>query len=261
MKPSPESESSENSSTPPPEPTTKPGRSPLKWILLLALVIVGAGLFWKFGDHLSLSKLAQHETALREAKDSNPMIVYPLALLLYVLVTGLSLPGAGVMSLAYAWYFGFWQGVILVSFASTAGATIAFLLSRFFFQDTVQKKFGERIQKFNQAFRDEGPFYLFSLRLIPVVPFFIINLAMGLTPIRAATFWWVSQVGMLPGTAAYVYAGSQFPSLKTLSEKGASGIVTPGLLIAFAILGLMPLTLKKLVPIFRKKKNQTTQTV
>lgn len=213
-----------------------------------------------FGDQLSLSKLAQHETALREAKDSNPMIVYPLALLLYVLVTGLSLPGAGVMSLTYAWYFGFWQGVILVSFASTAGATIAFLLSRFFFQDTVQKKFGERIQKFNQAFQDEGPFYLFSLRLIPVVPFFIINLAMGLTPIRAGTFWWVSQVGMLPGTAAYVYAGSQFPSLKTLSEKGASGIVTPGLLIAFAILGLMPLTLKKLVPIFRKKKNQTSET-
>ncbi len=236
-----------------------PRRSPFKWILLLALVVIGAGLFWKFGDQLSLDQLAKQETELRDAKNASPMLVYPVALFLYIIVTGLSLPGAGVMSLVYAWYFGFWPGLVLVSFASTAGATIAFLLSRFFFQDAVQNKFGERIQKFNQAFQDEGPFYLFSLRLIPVVPFFIINLVMGLTPIRVGTFWWVSQAGMLPGTAAYVYAGSQFPSLQILSEKGASGIVTPGLLIAFAILGLMPLTLKKLVLIFQKQKNQTTE--
>ena len=118
----------------------------------------------------------------------------------------------------YGWYFGLAPAVILVSFASTSGATIAFLLSRYLFRDAIQTRFRDQLAKFNQALQREGAFYLFTLRLIPAVPFFVINVVMGLTPIRTLTFWWVSQVGMLAGTIVYVYAGSTIPSLAHLAD-------------------------------------------
>ncbi|MEZ6051815.1 MAG: TVP38/TMEM64 family protein [Planctomycetaceae bacterium] len=161
-------------------------------------------------------------------------------------MTGLSIPGAVALTLMYGWFFGFWRGVILVSFASTTGATVAFLLARFLLQDVVQAKFGDRLKAFNQALEREGAFYLFTLRLIPLFPFFVINLVMGLTPLRTSTYWWVSQLGMLPGTAVYVYAGSSVPDLATLAERGTSGILTPNVLIAFALLGLFPLVIRKI---------------
>ena len=151
------------------------------------------------------------------------------------------------MTLVIGWYFGFARGLILVSFASTAGATLAFLLSRYFLRDTIQNKFGDKLASFNESLKREGAFYLFSLRLIPAVPFFVINVVMGLTPVKTPTFWWVSQLGMLPGTAVFVYAGSQFPDLKTLAEKGPGGILTPQLIAAFVVLGLFPLVVKKLM--------------
>ena len=218
-------------------------------ILLIALVV----LYNKYGSALNLESLADREVQLREWGAKSPSLTLGVAFLIYVAVTGLSLPGAAVLTLVFGWFFGFGTGLVLVSFASTAGATLAFLLSRFFFRSAVQDKFGPRIQKFNEALEKEGSFYLFSLRLVPAFPFFVINLVMGLTPIKTWTYWWVSQLGMLPGTAVYVYAGSQLPSLATLKEKGASGILTPGMLIAFTILGLMPLTLKKLAPLLFKK--------
>ena len=179
------------------------------------------------------------------------MLVYAVAFLVYVAVTGLSLPGAIVLTLTCGWLFGFWRGLVLVSFASTTGATVAFLMSRFLLRDSIQRRFGDRLATFNQALEREGAFYLFMLRLIPAVPFFVINVVMGLTPIRSRTYWWVSQIGMLPGTAVYVYTGASVPNLATLAEKGFQGILSPQLLMAFALLGLVPLVLKKVVQRFR----------
>ena len=221
------------------DPDQKPSNTPndssdnwtVRLLVLAVIVLIAVGLYWRFGDWLDLQQLAAQEARLREFQRAHPWMIYGGAFAIYVLVTGLSLPGAAALSLTYGWFFGLWQGVLLVSFASTTGATCAFLLSRYLF---------------NQALRREGAYYLFTLRLIPAVPFFIINVVMGLTPMRPWTFWWVSQLGMLPGTIVYIYAGSSVPDLQTLATRGVGGILTPNVLLAFALLGLMPLLLKKL---------------
>lgn len=215
-------------------------------VLCLAAGAIGLG-YWRYGDALDLNELAAQESTLRSYQEAHPVLVYGLAFLVYVAVTGLSLPGAAALSLVYGWYFGWQRGLVLVSFASTSGASLAFLLSRYLFRDAIQNKFGDRLADFNKKLSNEGPFYLFTLRLIPLVPFFVINLVMGLTPIRTMTFWWVSQLGMLPGTAVYLYAGSSVPSLSVLAETGVAGIVSPKLVIAFAVLGLFPLVIKKVM--------------
>ncbi len=223
-------------------------RSPwLKLVVLAIVVVVGGALFTQYGDSLSLQALADRESQLREFQQQNPVLVYGVAFLVYAAVTGLSIPGATALTLLYGWFFGFWRGLVLVSFASTTGATLAFLLARFLLRDTVQSKFGDRLKTFNEALKREGAFYLFTLRLIPLVPFFVLNLVMGLTPLKTLTYWWVSQLGMLPGTAVYVYAGSSVPDLATLADKGTSGILTLNVVIAFALLGLFPLAVKKII--------------
>ncbi|KLU06904.1 membrane protein containing SNARE domain protein [Rhodopirellula islandica] len=214
--------------------------------LFVAAVVVVA--YTQYGDLLSLESLAKQEAQLRAFQAENPVLVYGVAFLVYVVVTGLSLPGAAVLTLVYGWYFGLAPGLLLVSFASTAGATMAFLLSRFLFREAIQKRFGDRLQSFNQSLEKEGPFFLFTLRLIPAVPFFIINAVMGLTPIRTRTFWWVSQLGMLAGTAVFVYAGSSVPDLQTLADKGIGAVFTPSqltqIVIAFVLLGAFPLVVR-----------------
>lgn len=225
---------------------------------LVVLVIFAAVAFFayrQFGDALSLDYLASKEAELRQYRQDNPVLVYGFAVAVYVLVTGLSLPGALVLSLSYAWYFGFVRGMVVVSFASTGGATMSFLLSRYILRETIQSRFGNRLALVNEAFKREGAFYLFTLRLITAVPFFVINPVMGLTPIRIWTFWWVSQLGMLPGTAVYVYAGSQFPDLKTLAENGTSEILTPQLVVAFALLGTFPIVAKKVIGQWKASKS------
>ena len=227
--------------------TTRIG-SPHKLIGLAALV-AGAGLlYWQFGQYLRLEYLAEREAQLKAFQADSSWLVFGVAFLIYVSVTGLSLPGAALLSLVLGWYFQFWRGLVFVSFASTTGATVAFLLSRYFFRDAIESRFGERLSVFNAALRREGAFYLFTLRLIPAVPFFVINAVMGLTKIRTWTFWWVSQLGMLPGTVVYIYAGSRVPDLQTLSEKGVQAVFTPSQLtqitLAFVLLGIFPLAVK-----------------
>ena len=226
----------------------KSAQSILRIVLILAVIGVAVfGYAW-YGSALSLESLATKEsTPARRAQTNNPKIVIAAAFFIYVAITGLSLPGAAILTLVIGWFFGFWQALLMVSFASTAGATLAFLISRFGLRDTIQSKFGDRLASFNEALEREGAFYLFTLRLIPAVPFFVINLVMGLTPINARTFWWVSQIGMLPGTAIYVYAGSQFPSLETLAASKGKGILTPELILAFVLLGLFPIAIKKIM--------------
>ncbi|MDF1843411.1 MAG: TVP38/TMEM64 family protein [Rubripirellula sp.] len=234
----------------------------IKPITLLAVVITAVLLFWRFGEFVELDYLATKESQLQDFRQQSPLLVYGIALGVYVLVTGLSLPGAAALSLLYAWYFGFIPGVILISFASTLGATIAFLTSRFLLRDTVQSKFGDRLTSFNEHLKQQGAFYLFTLRLIPLVPFFVINLVMGLTPIRITTFWWVSQIGMLPGTCVYVYAGSRVPTLQTLADEGAGAVFTPSQLIqitiAFAMLGLFPVAAKRLLSLRNRSQAEKT---
>lgn len=229
----------------------KPSSGWTKLVVLGVVVAAAAVGYAQFRDTLTLQYLAEREAALRSYQQEHPLLVYGAAFLIYVAVTGLSLPGATVLTLTCGWFFGFWRGVLLVSFASTTGATVAFLVSRFLLRDSIQERFGDRLKTFNQALEREGAFYLFMLRLIPAVPFFVINVVMGLTPIQTRTYFWVSQLGMLPGTAVYVYAGSSVPNLATLAEKGVQGILSPQLLVAFALLGLMPLVLKKIVQRFR----------
>ncbi|MFV1995807.1 MAG: TVP38/TMEM64 family protein [Verrucomicrobiales bacterium] len=240
-----------SSSQPPPDEAA--AKSPanrsaaLKIVLLLAFAGLALFGYLRFGDSLTLESLAGKEASLRDYQASAPLLVVGVAFLVYVAVTGLSIPGAAVLTLSFGWFFGFWEGLLVVSFASTAGATLAFLFSRFLLRDTIQSKFGNRLVGFNQALEREGPFYLFTLRLIPVVPFFVINLVMGLTPLRTWTFWWISQVGMLAGTAVFVYAGASVPTLSTLAEKGLKGIVSPQLLVAFVVLGIFPILVEKIM--------------
>ena len=201
--------------------TSRPPHSNGFWKKIMAiavlLILVAVG-YYATQDELTLVKLAQHEDRLQAFQIHHPISVYALAFCFYVAVTTLSLPGAAMMSLVIGWYFGFWRGVIFVSFASTTGATLAFLLSRYLLRNVIQSWFGDRLKTFNESLDREGAFYLFTLRLIPVVPFFAINLVMGLTRIRVRTFWWVSQLGMLAGTCVYVYAGSTVPRLEQLTN-------------------------------------------
>lgn len=226
------------------------------------LIILFACFYWLFKDHFTLQNLARHEAALRAFRDQHPLLVYVIAFAVYVGVTGLSLPGALALTLLYGWYFDFLLAVPLISFASTTGATLAFLLSRFLFRAWVEGRFGERLETFNRAWHREGAFYLFSLRLIPVFPFFVINAVMGLTPISVTTYWWVSQLGMFPATLVYVYAGSSVPSLQTLAEQGVNAAFTPAqmtqLAVAFFLLGVFPLAARWVISRVRRSRDLPT---
>jgi uncharacterized membrane protein YdjX (TVP38/TMEM64 family) len=163
------------------------------------------------------------------------------AFAIYVAVTASSLPAATLLTLVYGWLFGFWPAVVLVSFAATAGATVAFLSSRFLLGNWVQSRYGERLARFNEMLDREGAFYLFALRLTPYVPFVVINLVMGLTRMKARTFWWVSQLGMLPATAVYVSVGANLSGPREIQLRGLTGILTWQLAAALVALGLLPL--------------------
>ncbi|EGR1513542.1 TVP38/TMEM64 family protein, partial [Vibrio vulnificus] len=165
---------------------------------------------------------------------------------IYVGLTAFSVPGATVVTLLGAALFGFWYSLLLVSFASTIGATIAFLSSRYLLKDWVQARFGDKLSAINQGVEKDGAFYLFSLRLIPVFPFFLINLLMGLTPISIGRYYLTSQIGMLPGTAVYLNAGTQLADINSLS-----GILSPTVLASFALLGVFPIAVKWIMSKFR----------
>ncbi|MEM7454847.1 MAG: TVP38/TMEM64 family protein [Planctomycetota bacterium] len=238
--------------------STSPSSGGMKSKAIVAVLVIAAFgvLFYFFRQYMDLDFLAQQEQALKDLYAKYTVFFLAVAFLIYALVTGLSIPGATVMTLLYAWFLKFWTALVLISFASTAGATIAFLLSRYLFRDFIQKKFQKQLTGFNQSLEKEGSFYLFTLRLIPAVPFFVINAVMGLTRMKATTFWWVSQVGMFAGTCVYVYAGSRIPDLQTLNEKGINAVFTTSqmtqIFIAFALLGIFPLVVRKIMARFQK---------
>ncbi|WP_439834218.1 FAD-dependent oxidoreductase [Aeromonas enteropelogenes] len=212
--------------------------------LLLLLVmgcLIGAFFALDLGHYLSLSQLQARQESLALWVDRHFVAASLLFLVIYVLSTALSLPGASLLTLAGSAVFGVAWGLLLVSFASSLGATLAFLSARFLLRDWVSARFGDKLATFQAGMAKDGAFYLLSLRLIPIFPFFLVNLLMGLTPIRVSTYYWVSQLGMLPGTFVFVLAGSE---LATLTSTG--NILSPGLMVALTLLGLMPWLMKKL---------------
>ena len=247
--------------TPPPADAPPLGKKSSGWFKLgvfAVVAIIAAVLYWQFGSYLSLESLAQREMALRDYQAQHPVLVFAIAFLIYVTVTGMSLPGAAGLTLVYGWYFGFVESLVLVSFASTLGATIAFLFSRYLFRDAIMNRFGDRLAKFNESLEREGSFYLFTLRLIPAIPFFIVNAVMGLTPLKPWTFWWVSQIGMLGGTAVFCYAGSSVPNLATLAEKGVNAAFSSTqmaqIIGAFVLMGAFPLVARWAIKFWKKDK-------
>jgi uncharacterized membrane protein YdjX (TVP38/TMEM64 family) len=212
-------------------------------ILFAVALATGLALYF-FRDRLRLEALAARDAEFRAYYSAHAAIVLAIAFLAYVAVTGLSLPGAAGMSILYGWLFGFWPALVLVSFASTAGATVAFLLSRYLIGDFLQARYGQRLAALNSAVERDGAFYLLTLRLIPQVPFFLVNVAMGLTRLPTHTFWWVSQLGMLPGTIVFVLAGASAPSVKEISDRGISSLLDWRLVAALVLLGMLPLVIR-----------------
>jgi len=223
----------------------------MKKITIIVLFVIGIALFFSFdlGQYLTLDALKASHTRFASLQAQSPWLVAAGFFVMYVVVTALSLPGATIMTLAGGALFGLWTGIILISFASSIGATAAFLASRYVLREGVQRRFGDRLSAINDGMAKEGALYLFTLRLVPVFPFFLINLLMGLTSIRTVTFYWVSQVGMLAGTLVYVNAGTQLAQIDSLS-----GIVSPGLLLSFALLGVFPLIAKRVIRWTQKRR-------
>ncbi len=219
-------------------------------IVIVCVIILGVVAFRYFdlGQYLTLEYIKASQEKFQILYRENRFLVVATYMGIYIVVTALSLPGAVVLSLAGGGLFGLTVGTIVVSFASTIGATLACLVARFLLRDWVQNKFGDRLTIINNGIAKEGSFYLFTLRLIPVFPFFVINLVMGLTKLPLFTFFWVSQVGMLAGTVVFVNAGKELAKIDSLS-----GILSPGLIGSFVILGLFPITVKKLVSLFKSR--------
>ena len=223
-------------------------------ILLLLAVVVAIVLFFVFGLHqyFTLEFVKEQLGALRAYQLEHELLFVVVFFVVYVLITGTSLPGAAIMTLVAGALFGLVQGVILVSFASTMGATMAFAIARYLLRDTVRERFGKYLKTIDEGVEKEGAFYLFALRLVPLFPFFVINLAMALTPISVWRFYWVSQVGMLFGTVIYVNAGSELGQIQAVGD-----ILSPTLWISFALLGIAPLIAKKALSWIRLRRESS----
>ena len=215
-------------------------------LLVLAVIAAAITAFFIFDlkQYVSLDYFQAQRAAIEAQVQAYPLRTALLFFGAYVAVTGLSLPGAAIMTLIAGALFGLLWGTVIASFASSLGATLAFLASRFLLRDWVQQRFGDRLRPINEGIAREGAFYLFALRLVPAFPFFVINLVMGLTPIRTSTYYWVSQLGMFAGTLVYVYAGTQLGAFK----------ISAGLLLAFALLGIFPLLAKKVLGALKARK-------
>ena len=217
-------------------------------LLSIFVLLIGTFFYFDLNQYFTLEGLKSSVSDFRNQIDANPLFSAIVFFVVYVIVTALSLPGAAILTLAAGALFGLWTGLLIASFASTVGATLAFLSARFVFRQSVKKRFATRLDKIDRGVEKQGAFYLFTLRLVPVFPFFIINLAMGLTSLKVWTFYWVSQVGMLAGTLVYVNAGTQLAQVDSLS-----GIVSADLIFSFVLLGLFPWIAKGIVALINRR--------
>lgn len=221
----------------------------MKKLILLGVIFLLLTAVWYFDlvSLFSFDSIKEHQATLEIWKNQNFLLAAVGLCLVYISVAALAIPGAAVLTLLCGALFGLVTGTVIASIASTCGATLSFLISRFLLKDSIQGQFGNQLRKINEGLEKEGGFYLFTLRLVPVFPFFLVNIVMGITPIKTLTFIWVSQLAMLPGTIIYVNAG------KSLSELSSpAGILSPKLIISFLLLGLFPLIAKQIVKLLRK---------
>ncbi|MCD4721528.1 MAG: FAD-dependent oxidoreductase [Desulfobacula sp.] len=227
------------------------GKSPGFKIILLLVILCLIGMFFLFDldQYFSLSNLKNELAAFKEYYGQHKAWTMVIYMVVYILMAALSLPGAAIMTLAGGALFGLFYGILLVSFASTIEATLAFLFSRYMFRDWVQNKFSSKLSAINKGIKKEGGFYLFTLRLVPVFPFFMINLVMGLTAIRTIVFYIVSQVGMFPGTIVFVNAGTQLAKIES-----PGGILSWNIIFSFALLGVFPIIAKRFTAVVRSRK-------
>lgn len=224
-------------------PDSKNSNAKIVQRVIIVLAIIALVVIFKvfnLGQYFTLSYIKASQAKFAAMYAANTITVIALYMLIYIIVTALSLPGAAVMTLMGGAVFGLVTGTIVVSFASTIGATLACFVSRFLLKNWVQAKFSAKLTTINEGIKNEGAFYLFTLRLIPVLPFFMINLAMGITEMPLRTYYWVSQVGMLAGTIVYVNAGKELAKIESLA-----GILSPSLIFSFVLLGIFPLIIKK----------------
>ncbi len=223
----------------------------LRKLALVLTVSIAIAAFFTFdlGQYLNLQTLKAQQAAIQDFHANSPLLSVAIYFIIYVVTTALSLPGAVFLTLAGGAVFGLLWGTLIISFASSIGATLAFLMSRFLLRDWVSQRFGQRLATIDEGIRREGALYLFTLRLVPAFPFFLINLLLGLTSMKARTFYWVSQIGMLAGTVVYVNAGTQLGKLDSLA-----GILSPGLLGSFVLLGIFPLIARRMVEAVRRNK-------
>jgi uncharacterized membrane protein YdjX (TVP38/TMEM64 family) len=225
-----------------------------KWLVVVVVAVLVAAFFaFDLDAYLTLASLQSGRGAVVAWVAERPVAASASFFAVYVVVTALSLPGAAVMTLAAGAVFGVLWGLALVSFASSLGATLAFLLSRTLLRDWVQRRFGDRLEPINRGFERDGNFFLFGLRMVPVFPFFVVNLVMGLTPMRVLPFYVVSQVGMFAGTLVYVFAGTQLAQVASLRD-----VMSPGLVLALSLLGLFPLVARKLLAAIGARRSGAT---
>jgi len=220
-----------------------------KILIAIIVALIAAFFIFDIGRFFSLDYIKSEQAALAELYAAKPLMVIAVFFAIYIAVTALSLPGAAILTLAAGAQFGLGLGTLLVSFASTIGATLAFLASRYLLRGTIESKFGDKLSTFNDNIEKDGAFYLFTVRLVPIFPFFLVNLVMGLTRLKTGIFYLVSQLGMLCGTIVFVNAGTQLAKIDSLS-----GIVSPGIIFSFALLGIFPLLAKKLIEMIKAKK-------
>ena len=234
-----------------PLPSVAAPESPPRWRWKRWAVVVGIaaliGLVTANRSSFSVETLVAREAECRTTYQLHPVAVLSVAFGVYVAMTALSIPGASVLTLAFGWLFGFWPALALVSCSSSLGATMACGLSRTLFRDAATQRLGSRLRLIEESLARDGDFYLLTLRLLPQVPFFLINLAMGLTRYPLWRFYGISQLGMLPATCVFVYAGSQAVDLKTLVEQGPGSLLTPRLILALCLLAFLPWILRSVV--------------
>ena len=229
-------------STPPVPSRARWGR----WAIVVGAALV-TGWLWANRSAVSVENLIAREAEFRATYHQQPILVLSVAFGLYVAITALSIPGASLLTLAFGWLFGFWPALVLVNFASSSGATISCALSRTLFRDAAAHRLGGRLRVIEESLAKDGDFYLLTLRLLPNVPFFLVNLAMGLTRYPLWRFYGISQLGMFPATCVFVYAGSQAADLKTLVDRGPGSLLTPRLFLALCLLACLPWILRSIV--------------
>lgn len=227
-------------------------------ILAAVLGLVGF-VYYECNEYLSLEYLATQESALRGMQTQHPILVYSVAFLVYMLLLAIGVPLCALLTIICGWLFGFVPAILLASFGSTAAGAINFLGGRYLFKGMVERYLGDTLAKFNHQLEESAAFYLFVTRLIPQIPFVLVNLLMGLSPISFKTFWWVSQAAMLPALLIFVWIGTTLPNLKTISEDGISSILSWQLMLSLAATGLIPLAIRFGLNQFEKNTPENPQ--